>query len=83
MSSRRYIFFCTVHNMDWRKPKYFLQEEPLMDNTPNTSIRCTVNNCANHCQDQNYCALNTVQIGTHETNPTEVQCVDCQSFRMK
>ena len=54
-----------------------------MANTPNTSIRCTVNNCAHHCQDQNYCALNTVQIGTHETNPTEVQCVDCQSFRMK
>ena len=54
-----------------------------MDNTPNTSIRCTVNNCAHHCQDQNYCNLNTVQIGTHEANPTEVQCVDCQSFKMK
>lgn len=25
--------------------------------TPNTSIKCTVNNCANHCQDQNYCGL--------------------------
>ena len=60
-----------------------MQEEPLMDKTPNTSIRCTVNNCAHHCQDQNYCNLNTVQIGTHEANPTEVQCVDCQSFKMK
>ena len=51
--------------------------------TPNTSIRCTVNNCANHCQDQNYCGLTTVQIGTHETNPTQDKCVDCQSFRLK
>ena len=56
---------------------------PLMNNTPNTSIRCTVSNCANHCQDQNYCALDTVQIGTHETNPTQDKCVDCQSFRLK
>ena len=25
--------------------------------TPNQSIQCTVNNCANHCQDQNYCGF--------------------------
>lgn len=54
-----------------------------MNSKPNTSIRCTVNNCANHCQDQNYCNLDTVQIGTHETNPTQDKCVDCQSFRLK
>ena len=34
--------------------------------TPNTSIHCTVNNCAHHCQEQDYCGLNSVQIGTHE-----------------
>ena len=49
----------------------------------NKSIECTVHQCANHCQDQNYCALSTVQIGTHETNPTQDKCVDCQSFRLK
>lgn len=48
----------------------------------NTSIHCTVANCANHCQNQQYCSLNTVQIGTHEANPTQDKCVDCQSFRL-
>ena len=34
--------------------------------TPNQSIKCTVNNCAHHCQDSGYCGLNTIQVGTHE-----------------
>ena len=41
--------------------------------TPNQSIKCTVTNCAHHCQDQNYCGLNTITVGTHETNPTKVE----------
>lgn len=51
--------------------------------TPNQSIKCTVNNCAHHCQDTQYCGLNTIQVGTHETNPTMVECTDCQSFKLK
>ena len=51
--------------------------------TPNQSIKCTVTNCAHHCQDQNYCGLNAITVGTHETNPTKVECTDCQSFQMK
>ena len=51
--------------------------------TPNQSVKCTVNNCAHHCQDKDYCGLDAVQIGTHESNPTQSQCVDCQSFRLK
>ncbi|MBR3641790.1 MAG: DUF1540 domain-containing protein [Oscillibacter sp.] len=51
--------------------------------TPNQSIQCTVTSCANHCGGENYCSLRAVNIGTHEANPTEVQCVDCESFRMK
>ena len=51
--------------------------------TPNQSIKCTVNNCANHCQDKEYCGLTTIQVGTHESNPTMVECTDCQSFRLK
>ena len=39
--------------------------------TPNQSIKCTVTNCAHHCQDQNYCGLNAITVGTHETNPTK------------
>ena len=51
--------------------------------TPNQSIKCTVTNCAHHCQDQNYCGLNAITVGTHETNPTKVECTDCESFRMR
>lgn len=54
-----------------------------MDNKkPNHSIECTVTQCANHAKSQEYCALDTVRIGTHESNPTQVQCVDCESFVM-
>ncbi|MBR2149671.1 MAG: DUF1540 domain-containing protein [Campylobacter sp.] len=42
-----------------------------------------VEQCAHHCGDKQYCALSTVQIGTHESNPTEQKCVDCQSFKRK
>ena len=50
---------------------------------PNQSIRCTVNNCAHHCGDVQYCGLDSIQVGTHEDNPTQPECTDCQSFRMK
>ena len=43
--------------------------------TPNTSIRCAVTNCANHCKDAQYCGLNAIQVGTHEANPTMDQLV--------
>ena len=51
--------------------------------TPNKAIHCTVTNCANHCQSEQYCGLNSIQVGTHETNPTKDQCTDCQSFQLK
>ena len=62
--------------------------EPCCDNagcacTPNRSIHCTITNCAHHCQDAQYCGLSTIQVGTHEANPTKVECTDCQSFQMK
>ena len=46
---------------------------------PNHCIACTVTNCANHCQGENYCALDMITVGTHEANPTQQQCTDCQS----
>ena len=51
--------------------------------TPNQSIRCSVTNCAHHCGTEQYCALDAIQVGTHEAYPTEPKCTDCQSFRMK
>ncbi len=49
--------------------------------TPNSSIACNVTNCAHHCKDVNYCGLNSIQVGTHEWNPTQEQCTDCQSYK--
>ncbi len=49
----------------------------------NKSIGCTVHQCANHCDTTNYCALDKVNIGTHEANPSQSQCVDCESFVLK
>lgn len=55
----------------------------MTNHTPNTSIKCTVTNCAHHCTTENYCALNSIQVGAHEANPTECKCTDCQSFQLK
>ena len=49
--------------------------------TPNSAINCTVTSCAHHCKDVDRCGLNSIQVGTHETNPSMDQCTDCQSFR--
>ena len=65
------------------KAVFFTQEELIMNNTPNQSIKCTVNNCTHHCQDKDYCSLESIQVGTHETNPTEIKCTDCESFKLK
>ena len=47
----------------------------------NKSIACTVTTCKHHCDAQNYCSLNKIQVGTHEVNPSMDQCTDCQSFK--
>ncbi len=48
--------------------------------TPNTSIQCSVTTCAHHCEGAQYCGLNAIRVGTHETDPAMDQCTDCQSF---
>ena len=59
------------------------KEDKTMDCKANKSIECTVFQCANHCGDANYCALDRILVGTHEGNPTMDQCTDCKSFRKK
>ncbi len=49
----------------------------------NKCIECTVNQCANHCTGANYCSLDKILVGTHESNPSMDQCTDCMSFRKK
>ncbi|MBE6789532.1 MAG: DUF1540 domain-containing protein [Ruminococcaceae bacterium] len=51
-----------------------------MNNTPNKSIHCTVEQCKYNNKQEKYCTLDQVDIGTHENNPTVPQCVDCNSF---
>ena len=54
-----------------------------MDNKANHSIKCSVNECDHHCKSENYCSLSCVSIGTHESDPTMCQCIDCESFQRK
>ncbi|MDU7337120.1 MAG: DUF1540 domain-containing protein [Clostridium sp.] len=50
---------------------------------PNPSIGCSVEQCRFHCQAQDFCSLEKIQVGTHEQNPSMDQCTDCQSFQVK
>jgi hypothetical protein len=52
-----------------------------MEPKPNKSIGCTVDQCAFHCKSQDYCSLSQILVGTHESNPTMVECTDCNSFK--
>lgn len=49
----------------------------------NKHIGCTIKNCEHHCCCEDFCSLDKIEVGTHEANPTEVQCTDCLSFKMK
>ncbi len=54
-----------------------------MSGTENQSIGCTVQQCQYHSGQSNYCTLDKINVGTHEQNPTVVECTDCQSFKLK
>ncbi|MCL1866477.1 MAG: DUF1540 domain-containing protein [Oscillospiraceae bacterium] len=45
----------------------------------NKNIECTVKNCANHCPNDNYCALQKINVGKHGCAPEECGS-DCRSF---
>ncbi len=46
----------------------------------NTAIQCTVEQCKHNCKTAPYCTLQAIRVGTHEKNPTVIECTDCQSF---
>lgn len=74
------------NNVPWlRHTISIIREEPKMscNCNPNKSIRCTVTQCKNHCKDTDYCSLSSIVVGTHESNPTMVECTDCTSFQLK
>ena len=49
----------------------------------NPSIECSVQQCTYHASKADYCSLDTVQIGTHESDPAQGPCTDCHPFRRK
>ena len=42
----------------------------------NKHIGCTIHNCEHHCSCEDFCSLDKIEVGTHEANPTVVQCKD-------
>ena len=38
---------------------------------------------AHHCENQDYCSLEQIHVGTHECHPAVDQCTDCKSFRKR
>lgn len=52
------------------------------NNKPNESIKCTVVECKNHCKSKDYCSLDCITVGSHESNPTMNECTDCKSFEL-
>ena len=49
----------------------------------NSSIKCSVDQCQYHAQSKNYCTLQEIKVGTHEANPTKIECTDCESFQVR
>lgn len=49
----------------------------------NSAIKCTVTQCEYHADSENYCTLDCITVGTHESNPTMCECTDCESFTKK
>lgn len=47
----------------------------------NNAIKCSVTSCQNHCPSANYCALDEIEVGTHEEDPAMTDCTDCKSFQ--
>ena len=46
----------------------------------NSSIKCSVGQCKYNMVSEDYCGLNCISVGTHESDPKIPECVDCNSF---
>lgn len=46
----------------------------------NSCIKCSVSQCKYNMENENYCTLDCISVGTHEPNPTVPECTDCNSF---
>ncbi len=55
----------------------------MMNKKCNPNINCTVVQCQHIAGDGTHCSLDSITVGTHEANPTQCQCTDCMSFKLK
>ena len=78
-SGKMYVLRNLYHTTNITQKK----EVQVMNNNANKCIECTVQQCAHHCGDANFCSLERILVGTHEANPAMDQCTDCKSFRKK
>lgn len=63
--------------------KLSVKENLIMTmNGKNESIKCTIKSCAHHAKEENFCSLDHILVGTHEANPTDKACTDCESFEL-
>lgn len=49
----------------------------------NECIHCDVTSCKHNAQSEKYCTLESISVGTHESNPTVCECTDCRSFSVR
>ena len=54
-----------------------------MEKDKNPSIECEVAECKYHSGSYNNCTLDKILVGKHEARATQVECTDCESFKMK
>lgn len=54
-----------------------------MNQKKNPSIHCSVEQCRHNMCSEQYCTLDMVNIGTHESDPSVKECVDCDSFEKR
>ena len=52
-------------------------------NDKNPGVKCTVSSCKFNNNQKHFCQLNQITVGTHEKNPVQCECTDCQSFELK
>lgn len=54
-----------------------------MESEKNPSIGCQVSECKYHAQANEYCTLDKIMVGKHESQATTTECTDCRSFEVK
>lgn len=49
----------------------------------NDSIHCTVTECKFHCNGDDYCTLQKINVVKNNNMASSVECTDCASFQIK